>query len=132
LNFNRRRRIWCLVFAATTIVAGLTWRLIPLGLPPFWFKYGGSALWAMAVYWVVAAALPKWRPGSAAVLACFVALIVEFSRLLHTPWLDSFRISLAGRLLLGRFFAVQNIVAYWIAIGLVATADHFTTHKRQP
>jgi hypothetical protein len=58
-----------------------------------------------------------------AAAACLIALIVELSRLLHTPWLDAFRISLAGRLLLGRFFSVWNIVAYWIAIGVAAIVD---------
>jgi len=127
LNFNRRRRVRCLAFAGTTIVVGLMWRLVPLGLPPFWFKYGGSALWAAMVYWIAAAALPNQRPVKVAAIACCVATIVELSRLFHTPATDAFRISLAGRLLLGRFFSVWDIVAYCVAIGMVAVADQAMT-----
>jgi hypothetical protein len=123
MNFSRHRRALCLLVATLTIAAGLVWRLVPLGLPPFWFKYGGSALWAMAVYWVIAAARPNWRPTKVAAIACFVAAIVEFSRLLHTPAMDAFRITLAGKLLLGRFFSLWNIVAYWIAIAVAAVLD---------
>jgi len=124
VNSTRKRRALCLAFAAITTAAGLIWRLVPLGLSQFWFKYGGSALWAMTLYWIVAAAVPNWRPLKIAAMACLIAMIVELSRLLHTPWLDAFRISLAGRLLLGRFFAIQNIAAYWIAIALAVAMDY--------
>ena len=127
MNRIRRRRVWCLVLAATTIMAGLIWRLVPLGLPPFWFKYGGSALWAAMVYWIAATALPNQRPVKVAAIACGIATIVELSRLLHTPPTDAFRISMAGRLLLGRFFSVWDIVAYCLAIAMVAAADQAIT-----
>jgi len=125
MHANRTRRAKCLTFAGMTIVAGLTWRLVPLGLPPFWFKYGGSALWAVMVYWLVATLFPRWRSAEVAAAACGVAAMVELSRLLHTPGADVFRASLAGRLLLGRFFSIWDIVAYWLAIGAVAALDHF-------
>lgn len=113
----------CLALAGMTILCGLVWRLVPWGLPPIWFKYGGSALWAAMVYWICAAILPNWRPAKLAVAACGVAAIVELSRLLHTPAMDAFRITLAGKLLLGRYFSIRDIVAYWLAIAVVAALD---------
>jgi hypothetical protein len=41
----------------------------------------------------------------------------------HTPLTDAFRVSLAGRILLGRYFSFRNIAAYWLAIALVALLD---------
>jgi hypothetical protein len=120
-----RRRLLCAALAAVTVVAGLVWRLAPLGLPPFAYKYGGSALWAAMVYWLFAAVLPRGTPGRVAVYACVLAALVELSRLYHTAALDAFRITLAGRLLLGRFFSVWNIVVYWLAMGCAAAADRF-------
>jgi len=76
------------------------------------------------VYWIGAAILPSWRPAKLAVAACGVAAIVELSRLLHTPGLDAFRISLAGQLLLGRFFSLKDIAVYWLAIGVTAELDY--------
>ena len=80
-------------------------------------------LWAVMVYWIVAGTLPAVRPWKLATLACSIAAAVEFSRLLHTPQLDAFRISLAGKLLLGRFFSAWDILAYWMAIGVAAATD---------
>jgi len=56
-------------------------------------------------------------------IAALIAAVVEFSRLWHTPGFDAFRETLAGKLLLGRFFSLRNIAAYWIAIGLAMCVD---------
>ena len=44
-----------------TVIAGLAVRMAPLGLPAVVVKYGGSMLWAVMIYWIVSAALPRWR-----------------------------------------------------------------------
>ena len=124
------RRAICLALMLTATIAGLIWRMAPLGLPWFWFKYGGSALWAVAVYWLVAAILPRSRPLVLGFLAAAVALAVEFSRLIPSPTLEAFRITLAGRLILGRIFSPRNIVAYWLAILATAVIDHLTQPGR--
>jgi hypothetical protein len=123
LTLRANRRLYCLTLAAITIVVGLIWRLALLGLPQFLYKYGGSVLWAAMVYWVGAALLPGWRPLRLAMAACAVAAVVELSRRHHTPGLDAFRLTLAGRLLLGRVFSVWDILAYWIAIATAASVD---------
>jgi hypothetical protein len=92
--------------------------------PYFLWKYGGSALWAADVYWLLAALLPRLRPAAVALLASLVALAVEFSRLIDSPPLQAFRLTLAGRLLLGSIFSPRNIVAYWLAIATTAFIDH--------
>ena len=117
------RRIRCLVFAAITIGGGLIWRLAPLGLPTFAYKYGGSALWAAMVYWLCAALFPAWRPLRTALVACAFAAVVELSRLHHTRAEDAFRLTVAGRLLLGRVFSLADIACYWLAITLTAIVD---------
>jgi hypothetical protein len=47
-------------------------------------------------------------------VAIAIALSVEFSRLYHSPWLDEFRTTFAGAILLGRVFSPWNMVAYVI------------------
>ncbi|CCD87170.1 conserved membrane protein of unknown function [Bradyrhizobium sp. ORS 285] len=116
---KHRRSTRAVVTAVVVIGLGLTLRFygLGLGLPAFLVKYGGSILWATMVYMLLAALLPliSWRRIGGLALA--VAVIVEASRLIHTPWLDSFRLTLTGALLLGRIFSMWNIVAY--AIGIV-------------
>jgi hypothetical protein len=125
-----KRRVTYVVLLLITIVVGLAWRMVPLGLSPFWFKYGGSALWAMALYWLIAMCLPRLSAMGLACLAATVAALVEFSRLWRVPAVDAFRLTLAGRLLLGRYFSVKNIVAYWLAIVLAALLDRWLVRGR--
>jgi hypothetical protein len=116
------RWLW-LGFAAALMTAGLIWRLAPLGLPIFWLRYGGGALWGAMVFCLVAAGRPQ-RFGRVACLtvASAIAIGAEAFRLYHAPALDAFRETLAGALLLGRIFSPANVVAYELGVVLAATA----------
>jgi hypothetical protein len=117
------RRAACAIFALAATLTGIVWRMAPLHLPFFLWKYGGSALWAIAVYWLIALLLPATRTITLSALACLFALGVEFCRLIQSPTLDAFRHTLAGKLILGSIFSPRNILAYWIAIFLAAIFD---------
>ncbi|MBC9882200.1 DUF2809 domain-containing protein [Bradyrhizobium sp. INPA01-394B] len=95
---------------------GLRWYGLPLGLPAFVVKYGGSLLWATMVFLLVGIVLPQLTRGQLATIAMVIAVVVEFSRLVHVPWLDAFRLTTAGALLLGRIFALSNLIAYLVGI----------------
>ena len=127
---SARRRTVSVTLVLATTLAGLVWRMAPLHLPYFLWKYGGSALWAADVYWLLAALLPRLRPAALALLASLVSLAVEFSRLIDSPPLQSFRLTLAGKLLLGSIFSPRNIVAYWLAIAATALIDHIAKPGR--
>jgi hypothetical protein len=106
-----------------TVVLGLALRFVPLGLPFFLVKYGGSVLWAVMVYLLLAAFLPDRKPLFIAGVAAIFAALVEFLRFYHSPALDAFRLTLAGALLLGRVFSLWHLVAYWTAIACAAVVD---------
>jgi hypothetical protein len=110
-----------LMFA--TAVMGLVLRFASLGLPPAIVKYGGSTMWALVIYWVASSLLPAWRLPAAALLAGLIATAVEFGKLHRSPWLDEFRLTLPGILLLGKYFSYRNILAYWLAIVFGVLAD---------
>ncbi|WP_410051920.1 DUF2809 domain-containing protein [Bradyrhizobium sp. SZCCHNRI1009] len=115
---GRRRAARALAMALIVIVVGLELRFhgLGLGLPAFIVKYGGSVLWATMLYMLLVALLPRMSPWQIGGLALAVTVIVEGSRLVHTPWLDSFRLTLTGALLLGRIFSLWNIAAYVVGI----------------
>ncbi len=117
------RRLGCAAMLAVTVPLGVVWRLAPLHLPAFAWKYGGSALWAMAVYWVLALLLPRERGARLGVLAAGGAAAVECFKLVRSPALDAFRETLPGKLLIGRYFTLGAIAAYWLAIAAVALVD---------
>lgn len=125
----QRRRTACILILLITIPLGLAWRMAPLGLSPFLFKYGGSVLWAAALYWFIAACLPRLDSRALASIGAAAAAALEFGRLWQTPAMDAFRGTLAGRILLGRYFSFRNIAAYWLAIALVALLDEFLLRR---
>jgi hypothetical protein len=120
-----RRSISSLIFLLITIPIGFAVRFLPLHLPWFLYKYLGSALWAIALYWFLATLLPKLRPIAIATLAIVIATLLELSRLIPIAPIDAFRLTFAGQILLGRFFSVKNIVAYLFAIALTGALDNF-------
>jgi hypothetical protein len=121
------QRITYFGVAALIVVLGLAIR--HAGLPWVFAKYGGSGLWGMMIYFVLACLLPKAPILHKAILACFLVTLVELSRLYHVPWLDDFRTTTAGAILLGRFFSVGNILAYWIGIACGAALDRAGLRK---
>jgi Protein of unknown function (DUF2809) len=112
-----------LCLALAVIAAGLGLRLVPVGLPAAVVKWGGSVLWAWMVYCLVAALL--WRRGPLAIgsVAILIATAVELSRLYRAPGLDAFRLTMAGKLLLGKVFEPWHFVVYAAAIAAAALAD---------
>jgi hypothetical protein len=110
---------------AAIIVGGLALRAIGLrlGLPAFVVKYGGSVLWGAMVFFLVALAASRLSRPGVALIAATIALVVELFRLVHTPALDAFRLTLAGALLLGRIFSPWDIVAYGVGIALAMALD---------
>jgi hypothetical protein len=102
------------------MVCGLALRRfgLGLGLPPIVVKYGGSILWGAMVFLLVAIAAPRVSRPIIALISIVIAVCIEMFRLVHVPWLDAFRLTLAGALLLGRIFSIWDIFAYGIGIGL--------------
>lgn len=120
--------------ALLVIACGLSlrWYGFPLGLPAFVVKYGGSLLWATMVFLLVGVLLPRLTRMQLAVIAVVIAVVVEFSRLVHVPSLDSFRLTTAGALLLGRIFSLWNLVAYVVGIGVGVWIDRLVGSRALP
>lgn len=116
------QRLRRLGMAFAIIACGVALRLggYEIGLPYFLVKYGGSTLWGAMVFFIIAMLLPRQPIGRLTLLALVIAALTELTRLYHTAWLDEFRLTLAGALLLGRIFSWWNIVAYGLGIALAA------------
>ncbi|UPT85743.1 DUF2809 domain-containing protein [Bradyrhizobium barranii subsp. apii] len=112
-----------LTLAVIACGLSLRWYGFPLGLPAFVVKYGGSLLWATMVFLLVGVLLPRLTRSRLAAIAVAIAIVVEFSRLVHAPWLDAFRLTTAGALLLGRIFSLWNLVAYAVGIAFGVWID---------
>jgi hypothetical protein len=89
-----------------------------LGLSAPEIRFGIGALWAAAIYFVVAVLLRSRPRKQALMVAAFVCLAVELSKLIHTPALDILRLTPVGAAVLGRAFEWLDFPAY--AAGLAA------------
>jgi predicted membrane protein len=75
------------------------------------------------IYCLISAIFRGSSRNKIVVLAAIVCICVEVFRLYHSPWLDNFRLTLAGQLLLGRIFSLWNLVAYAAGIILATLVD---------
>jgi hypothetical protein len=93
--------------------------------PEFLGKYPGDALWSLMVYLAWALIKPVAPPQRIALYALVTSYLVEFSQLIQTPWLNSFRHTTLGHLILGTTFSWQDISFYTLGIGLGFILDKF-------
>jgi hypothetical protein len=119
---RRGRAIYGAVLCAI-IVAGLACRWPMLNLPLAFAKYAGAILWGAMVYFVVSVISPTTAVPVRVMLSAIGAAAIEFSQLLHWQWLDAFRQTIMGALLLGRTFSWWDIVAYWVGILCASVID---------
>jgi hypothetical protein len=129
MSLHERPFTLSVLLIGVTILAGLTVRLAPLGLPNTLTKYGGSLLWALMIYWIVSTAYSRLTLTANASLSGTVALGVELFKLYHAPLLDAFRMTLPGKLLLGRVFSLWDLLTYAIAIIFGSFADRALVHQ---
>jgi len=117
------RRAGYAVAALALIAIGLLTRWPAIAWPAGVAKYLGSALWGAMVFCAVGVCWPRQSLVRIALAAFLVAAATEFSQLWHTEVLDAFRRTTIGVLLIGRYFAWGDIVAYAVGItiaGIVA------------
>ncbi len=88
------KRLGCLLLLALFSAFGFAVRFASLGLPHNVSKYGGSALWAASIFWLVSMLLPQTFIPRRATIALLIAFAVEFFKLVRTPALDTFRLTL--------------------------------------
>jgi len=110
---------------AMTIVAGLAVRFAHLGLPFVVVKFGGSALWAVAIYFLSSTVFATWPIRWNVALSGTIGTAIEFLKLYQAPWLDAFRRTLPGIVILGRIFNWRDIAVYWGAIIIAAAVDYW-------
>jgi hypothetical protein len=125
-----RRRTTIVWWLVATIALGLATRRVPDVFPVVVARYGGDALWATMVYWLVALVRPAASRRTLALIALLVAFGVEASQLLQTPWLEALRATRLGALALGQGFLASDLAAYCVGVLLALLLD--VTVRRHP
>lgn len=128
---SARRRLTCLAMMLLLVPLGYICRFVPVGLPPLIVKYGGSFLWAAAVYWFIASFLARQRPLAIGLITLIVSTAIEFLKRVQSPTLDGIRHTFFGKVIMGRYFSYTDIAVYWVAILCFVWIDHIAIHGRR-
>jgi len=126
----RRNRFGYAVSLALVIGLGLLWRSSLLSLSGFVSKYGGDALWALAVFLGVGLLFRDVSTLRNTLIAVCLAWSIEFSQLYHAPWIESLRATRPGHLILGSTFNSPDLLAYIIGIALGAMVERLYHRKK--
>jgi hypothetical protein len=116
-------RFLYLVITCFMICAGLLSRRPELHLTLIVAKYAGSIIWGSMVYFAWSFLHHKQDWQRKAFITAAISIGVEFSQLLHYEWLDAFRRTTIGVLLIGRFFSWWDIASYLCGICIAVLID---------
>ncbi len=95
-------------------------------LPNFLNIWIGDYGWALMLWFAFRTLFPSVAPLKAAIGLIAFSWSVELSQTLHTPWLDAFRSTRIGGLLIGHGFLWSDLLAY--AAGIL-TGYGFSTNR---
>ena len=97
--------------------------LIPIGLLSRrigWFPDAcGDALWSMMVFCCWRIVLVRSKLSVVAIASLISAYAVEFSQLVKDDWLDRFRATFVGHMMLGQGFLWTDLVADTAGIAII-------------
>ncbi|CAM3717966.1 DUF2809 domain-containing protein [Mucilaginibacter galii] len=108
-----KARLPYLIAVFVVIALGLLSRQIP-AIP----QWVGDVLWALMVYLLVRAILITSPLKQVALISLLFCFAIEFSQLYQAPWINSFRRTLPGRLILGQGFLWSDLLAYAAGVGM--------------
>ena len=118
-GFASSLRAKWLLFAVLCIPLGLATRPLKRHFDALGSALG-DALWALLVFFLVCAALPKWPLSRRVALAIAIAFVVEVSQLWHASWLDALRHTTLGALAIGGSFSFGDLACYSVGVTLGA------------
>jgi len=121
---SRLRNRWLYAaLAGVTIAVGLFVRSPWAELAPVVAKYAGVALYAVMMFWLAGWLLKTCSTRTVAFSAIAFCWAIEFGQLVRTPWLDAFRQTTPGRLVLGSVFSWWDVVASAVGVLLAAASE---------
>jgi hypothetical protein len=113
---NMKQRLFYLLLTVTTIIIALFLRKMWLYLPYFINIWIGDFLWAIMMFWAIRVVFLHFDRKKVTIGLIVFCWFIEASQAFHTPWLDTFRDTTFGGLLLGHGFLWSDIVSYTVGI----------------
>jgi hypothetical protein len=122
---SRPLRIRYLLLCIATIAAGLAIHLGGAALPVAVRDIAGDALWAAMIFWMAAVIAPAAQRRWLMLAAIAISFAVELSQLVRADWLETWRSTTLGHLILGSDFDARDLLAYSVGVVAAALLDLF-------
>ena len=112
-----------LLFLFVVVTTGYASRRYGHYLPLIIRKRTGDALWASAIFVLLAIIRPRASTIALGVVTLLISFAVEFSQLYHAEWIDTIRRTTLGSIALGSTFFKRDLIAYTIGVAAAALID---------
>ncbi|HEU4473034.1 MAG TPA: DUF2809 domain-containing protein [Flavisolibacter sp.] len=112
IRTHAKRRVIYLALLVFTIAAGLATRLYGHALPGVLANYGGDLLYASFIFFCFRFLLPELPARFILLMAWLFCLCIELLQLWKAPWLQAWRQTRIGGLILGYEFLWSDLICY--------------------
>jgi hypothetical protein len=112
---QRNRKVYALLIIIV-IILGLASRKFSYFLPSWLANYSGDTLWALMVFFIIGFIFAKRATLWVGATALVFSFMIELSQLYHKPWIDTFRATRLGALVLGFGFLWGDLICYSVGI----------------
>lgn len=108
--------------------------VIPLGLgsrkfgdhlPRFLASYAGDTLWALMVFLGLGLLNPAWPLRNRIIGALTFSFAIELIQLYQAPWIEAWRNTTLGALVLGFDFLWSDLLCYTVGVLIGAAAEYW-------
>lgn len=114
-----RKRGSYVILILGVVVIGLLSRAVS-GVP----KWFGDVFWGLMVFFIMCFFFRNRSSLKNTLLSVAFSIGIEVAKLYHTPWLDDFRCTTLGGLLLGHAFSWENIFCYLAGIAVGSLGEY--------
>ena len=115
----RRNRLHYAMFTGVVIIAGCASRSsLSDSWPAFITEYAGDTLWTLMIFLGLGFLFPTMRTWKIAAVALLFSYGVEISQLYQADWINSFRNTFLGAVILGSGFLWSDFVCYTVGCGI--------------
>ncbi|WP_273324764.1 ribosomal maturation YjgA family protein [Vallitalea guaymasensis] len=121
-----KKKILYIITTIIIIILGLLSREIK-GIPLFM----GDIFWAMMVFFILAFIFFNKNSSFIFILSIIITYIIEITQLYHRPWIDNFRKTSIGHILLGQGFLWSDLAAYLAGIIIGYFIKKFIDNKME-
>jgi hypothetical protein len=119
-----------LLLSIITIVIGLATRKLPHLFPAFISKYGGDTLWALLFFFLFRMVWINKAIWKVAFATYAFAVLIEVSQLYQATWINEWRASFMGQMILGHGFLWGDLICYAVGVLLGWVIGYFLEKRR--